>query len=271
MTNLTSLSHAMAYEWTRIRTTRLAWYLAAVAVIATAVAAWAYSAIAMRVAGSTPVDPREAVTFVISRPSFAPVVAGLLGVVAIGSDYRYGTMRTTLLVTPRRGIALGAKALVAGGVGAGLALLNLLVAWAVAVKALDGRVTLSVGPLDVVQLVAAETALAAGWALFGLFVAVLVRTQLIAVGLILTVPFIFEGMVRSMGLLTGQGWLQHIGGYLPFTAGTAMTDLSNRAGGVLLASNGDRAGPLLGTVIFVSTIAMLGLLGQSHFRRQDVL
>src|SRR4051794_35837626 len=109
MTNLTSLSHAMAYEWTRIRTTRLAWYLAAVAVIATAVAAWAYSAIAMRVAGSTTVDPREAVTFVISRPSFAPVVAGLLGVVAIGSDYRYGTMRTTLLVTPRRGIALGAK------------------------------------------------------------------------------------------------------------------------------------------------------------------
>ena len=261
---------AVAYEWTRIRTTRLAWWLAAVAVVGTALGAWAYSAVAVRVAAPAAVDPREAVAFVVSKPSFAPLVAGLLGVFAVGSDHRFGTIRTTLLVTPRRGVALGAKAAVAGGVGAALALVTLLTAWGVSSLVLAGRVDLSVAPVDVLHLVAAQTALTAGWAVFGLCVAVLVRNQLFAVATTLAVPFVLEGLVRSVGLLTGQGWLQRLGGYLPFTAGSAMTDISHRAGSALLAPSSDRVGPLLGAVIFASTLSLLALLAHGQFRRQDV-
>ena len=133
----------MSYEWVRPRTVRLTWWLAAVSVAATALAACAYSAVILgMVKSGAAVDGLEAVVVVGSKASVAPVVAAVLGVFAVGNDYRYGTMCTTLLVTPRRGVALAAKAATVAAFGAALA----VVAWSVGHLVLGDRLSLAASP-----------------------------------------------------------------------------------------------------------------------------
>src|SRR6266542_5499834 len=49
--------------------------------------------------------------------------AGLVGALAITAEIRYGTIRPTFLVTPRRGPVIGAKLAVSGLAGIGFGLL----------------------------------------------------------------------------------------------------------------------------------------------------
>lgn len=50
------------------------------------------------------IAPAELASFAVARGSIAPLCAGVLAVLAVGSEYRHRTLLTTLLVTPRRGI-----------------------------------------------------------------------------------------------------------------------------------------------------------------------
>lgn len=262
---------ALSYEWVRLRTVRLPWYLGAIAVLGTALAAWAYSAITRNVLlGGDQVDPLEALQFVVSKPSFAPVAAGILGAVAVGGDYRHGTIRTTLLVTPRRGRVLVSRALVTAALGAGLAAVGAVVAWGVGTLALRNTLSLSVAPGPAALLVVAEMALAAGWAVFGVAVALLVRSQIVALVVLLAVPYAVESVVRSVALTSGNHWLATVSGYLPFAAGSAMTHVSPATGRVLLDAATADLGPAAGALIFFGSVGILAVSAALRFTRQDV-
>lgn len=262
---------ALRYEWTRLRSLRLTWWLAGASAVVTALAAWGYSGVilGMRSDGLA-VDNREAVVLVVSKPSMAPVVAGILGVFAVGNEYRHGTMRLTLLVTPRRATALGAKAALVAGFGAVLALANLAVAWVVGALVLAGAVSLSLSVAALIQFHLAQVLLVAGWALIGVALAAVLRSQAFALAVLLAIPFAIEPAVRTVGMLSGQTWLERTSGFLPFTAGSAMADISDGVSNTLLSSASYRLGPLVSGVVFFGVIGVLGIAAFQHFRSQDV-
>jgi ABC-2 type transport system permease protein len=104
--------------------------------------------------------------------------AALAGAIAITAEIRYGTIRPTFLVTPRRTPVLGAKLAVSAlaGVIFGLAAEALtLGATTVALSARGIDNQLDSG--DYLQLLAGGTAAAALWAMIGLGVGALVRNQ----------------------------------------------------------------------------------------------
>jgi hypothetical protein len=266
-----TMARASAYEWARLRTVRATWWIAGLSVVITGLATWGYSAvISSMMSTGLSVDGLEAAVLVLGKPSFAPFAAGILGVFAVGNDYRYGTMRATLLVTPRRTVALAAKSAVIAGFAAVLAVLNLAVSWLVGTLTLGPGLGLSVPVFGLVQLCIAQIALTVGWALLGSVVTVLLRSQLFALAALLVVPFAIEPAIRTAGLLSGQTWLERIVGYLPFAAGSAMTDISHGATSTVLAAGAARVAPLVGGTVFFATIGALGLWALLRFREQDI-
>lgn len=59
-------------------------------------------------------------------------------------------------------------------------------------------------------------------------------------------------------------------GLLPFSAGSAMTDVSSAGSSTLLAPAVSRVHPLAGAAVFVTSIAILASIAVARFRRQDV-
>jgi ABC-2 type transport system permease protein len=265
------MTRALLYEWARIRSVRLTWWIAGLSMVITTVAATGYSAlVSTMVSAEAKVDGLEAIVMILSKPSAAPIAAGVLGVFAVGNDFRFGTMSATLLITPRRTVALGARAVVVAGFGSALALAGLAAAWVVGTLMVGRQFLGRATALELFSLCAAQIALTVGWALLGTFIAILLRSQVAALTTMLAVPFAVEPALRTMALLSGRGWLEQLAGLLPFAAGNAMTDISHGATGTLLASTSVRLGPLAGGLVFFGMTAVVGTGALLHFRRQDV-
>jgi ABC-type transport system involved in multi-copper enzyme maturation permease subunit len=104
--------------------------------------------------------------------------AALVGAMAITAEIRYGTIRPTFLVTPRRGPVLAAKLAVSAlaGIVFGLIAEGLMAGAttaALSARGIDNQLTSG----DYLQLLAGGTVAAALWAMIGLGVGALVRNQ----------------------------------------------------------------------------------------------
>ena len=130
--------------------------------------------------------------------------AGLVGAITITAEIRYGTMRSTFLVTPRRGPVIAAKLAVSGLAGVVFGLLaEGLMAGAATVAFAARGIGIELTGGDYVQLLLGGAAAAALWATIGLGVGALVRNQVGAVvGLcawMLLVESLSEGFVPGAG------------------------------------------------------------------------
>jgi ABC-type transport system involved in multi-copper enzyme maturation permease subunit len=104
--------------------------------------------------------------------------AALAGAMTITAEIRYGTIRPTFLVTPRRGPVLAAKLAVAALVGIGFGLLAEALMAAATTAALAARgIDNQLASGDYLQLLMGGTAAAAVWATIGLGVGALARNQ----------------------------------------------------------------------------------------------
>lgn len=144
--------------------------------------------------------------------------AGLLGAMSFTEELRHGTIRPTLLVTPRRGRVVAAKCVatfLAGG-EFGLAATSVAaVSGRIALAARGQAVTLDSG--DYVLLIAGGAAAAALWAVVGLGVGALIRSQVpTIVGLLAWVLFVEN-------LLVGNA--PGVGKFAPGALGQAMSGL----------------------------------------------
>ncbi len=135
--------------------------------------------------------------------------AGLVGAIAITAEIRYGTIRPTFLVTPRRGTVIAAKLAVSAVVGIIFGLLAEGVMVAAATVAFDARGIDNQLSGDYLQLLAGGAAAAALWAAIGVGVGALVRNQVRAVvGLcvwMLLVESTSESFVPGVGRLMPGG------------------------------------------------------------------
>lgn len=120
------------------------------------------------------------------------VFASLLGALSITGEIRTGTIRPTLLAKPRRSTVIAAKAVTVAVFGAAVGLLATGVTAGVGSIALAGRgLTVQLGGGDYAQLVVGGAAGAALWAVLGLGVGAIVRSQVpTVVGLLAWVLFV---------------------------------------------------------------------------------
>jgi ABC-2 type transport system permease protein len=194
---------------------------------------------------------------VFGRGEFLGVLfAALLGAMSVTAEIRHGTIRSTFLVTPRRGRVVAAKVvatmligmgfgLVAGGAAAG--------AGAAALRARGIDVQLDGG--DYVLLVFGSAAAAGLWAAVGVGVGAVVRNQ------VPTLIGICAWMLFVEGLVVGDaGGLGDVGRFLP---GAAAAAISGQDPNTLLA-------PATGFVLLASYAAATALVGSLVTSRRDV-
>jgi ABC-2 type transport system permease protein len=177
--------------------------------------------------------------------------AGLAGAIAITAESRYGTIRPTFLVTPRRGPVIAAKLTVSALVGLVFGLLAeaLMVASATigfAARGIDIQLTGS----DYLQLLAGGAAAAALWAAIGVGVGALVRNQVGAVVGLCAWMFLVESV--SEGFVPGFARL------MPGGAGNA------------LAGNSDELSEAFAALLLVVYAVAISAAGWRATLRRDI-
>jgi ABC-2 type transport system permease protein len=179
------------------------------------------------------------------------IFAGLVGAMAITAEIRYGTIRPTFLVTPRRGPVIAAKLVVSGlaGIVFGVlaeALMAGAASLAFAARGIDAQFTGG----DYVQLLLGGPAAAAMWAMIGLGVGALARNQ--------------AGTL--VGLLV---WMLLIENLLPGFVPGAARFLPGAAGSEL-AGNNDQLPAAVAALLLIGYAAAASTAGWIATLRRDV-
>jgi ABC-2 type transport system permease protein len=152
---------ALRMEWLRLRTLRSTWLITALCL-----ATGAGLGLALALAGRKHVDLSVAASVLNpGQPSPIAVLLGLLGVLAWGQDYRYGTIGPVLGVLPRRPELAWARVLVFTGFITLVVLATLALAWIAGVAATGGELAgyLTRAPVPRMMLGAVLLAVGTGW------------------------------------------------------------------------------------------------------------
>jgi hypothetical protein len=104
----------------------------------------------------------------LSVSSLAGVFSALAGVLLVTSEYRYGTIRHTILFNPVRSHVLAAKAVAGALAGLAFGILGEAIGWAIGYAILDGRgITVVLSSGDILLLTLGGLAGAALWGAIG--------------------------------------------------------------------------------------------------------
>ena len=148
-------------------------------------------------------DQRE----LLSVGSLAGVFSALAGVLLVTSEYRFGTIRPTMLFNPVRSHVLAAKVVAGALAGLSFGVLGEAIGWAIGYVILDGRgITVVLTSGDVLLLTLGGLAGVALWAAIGVGVGAIIHNQvggiiaLLAWGLV--VDDLLFGLVPSVGRFT---------------------------------------------------------------------
>jgi ABC-2 type transport system permease protein len=246
---MTTLARA---ELLKMRTTR-AWfgYVPALAVISgIGAAAQLGSARDLDLAG--PEFSRE----LLMSSLAAGLVAFLIGITAVTSEWRYGTITRTFLVTPRRERVLVAKGIAALLAGAALSVFALAVVLAVAVPWLSVEGSSFQLDSGVVERLGQLVLAAALWGAFGAGVGALMQSQTAAVAVGLVWVLVVEALI---GALLGLVDLEAIADFQPGFALSA-----------LVGDVEDKLSPVAGGAVALGWVLVLGALGYVRMNRRDV-
>jgi ABC-type transport system involved in multi-copper enzyme maturation permease subunit len=241
-------------EWLKIRTTRSWWAYLAVVLLLSAIA------VAGEVGTAEP-ESRSERGFqlgLVDTVGLAALLAIILGITVVTSEFRHGTVTPTFLAEPRRERVLSAKALVAAAVSLGFALLSLLVVVAIGVPWLElVGADLHLTDDALAKRLGEQLLAAVLWGLMGVAIGALIQSQVAA--LVGTLLWIFLGetlIVGVLGLVDADG----ASAYLPFHA----LDAADGTGGEGLHSYWP------GVAVSLGWIALLGALGTERARRRDI-
>jgi ABC-2 type transport system permease protein len=146
---------------------------------------------------------------------------GVLGALVATNEYGSGLIRTTLAVTPQRGLVLAAKAVLAGLVSFALAVVLVFTAFFTGQGILSGAHAphVSLGDHDVLAHLLGTVYYLTAVGLIGLFAGVLVRSAAVAItsmfGLLLALPVLADR-------ITPDAVTRHTVPYLPLNLGDEM-------------------------------------------------
>jgi ABC-2 type transport system permease protein len=208
-------------------------------------------------------------------PFFGGVIALMLGVLAIGSDYTWNTLKTLLMQRSGRLRVLCAK-LVALAVGLVLFVFGIFAMGAAASYAIAGAEGAAIdwpSVWDLVRSLAAGWLVLAAWAAFGVLLAVLSRGTGLAIGMGILYTFVIEGLLAA---LAGEvGWLNPLVEYsLRANAYSLVTAFGVPTEALTDNGPGSFFGPFVGggqaTLVLGAFLAGFLLLSAWLVRRRDV-
>ena len=176
---------------------------------------------------------RENQYAVLSAGTSAALFAALIGVMAITSEFRHGTIRPTFVVTPQRSRVLGAKVLASllMGVLFGLAAIGLSFGLGYGILAARD-ISLTLDTNHIVWLFVGTPLMTAAWAALGVGLGAVLRNQVFAVIGLIVWAMVVDNLIR--------GLVPSIGGYTPVGASAALVAdpaeyvLAAAPGGLLL-------------------------------------
>ena len=189
----------------------------------------------------------------LSFGSIAGVFAALAGVMLFTSEYRFGTIRPTLLFSPSRSHVMGAK--IVAGVLSGLAFgaIGEGLVFSIGLIILKFRgVTIVMSGATITELVVGAVVGTAIWGAIGVALGAIVSNQVGAVISLLAWGFVVENLVF--------GFLPKIGRFLPVHASDSMMGQIEIK---LLPGN-------VGTLVVVGWAVVLTGIGAWMLRRRDV-
>jgi ABC-2 type transport system permease protein len=215
---------ALHAEWTKLRTTPGAGWLALGAVVTTV----AVSAVAVAGANHTSAGADlDTTRLSLVGVYLGQAIVAILAVLTISSEYSYAMIRTTLAALPRRPAMLAAKAVVVGGAAlaagavavAGCLALGRFVLPAQGLTPARGYALLSLANGPTLRAAVGSVLYLVLIALLSLGVATIVRDSATAVGVVLGLLYLFPILAQLIGDPHWQRRLQQIG---PMTAGLAV-------------------------------------------------
>ena len=241
-------------ELLKVRTTRGWWAFLAVIVLLTGVA------VAGQV-GSAGDEERSTLEFQVGLADsvgITVILAIILGIMVITTEFRHGTTTPTFLAEPRRERVIAAKVIATAIVAVGFATLALAVTVAVGLPWLSiVDATWHVGEGEVLTRVAQAFLAVVMWALMGVAIGALVHSQV--AGLVGTLVWIFLGETLIWGLF-GLVDIDGAASYLPFRA----LDGADGTGG------DDLLGYWPAVAVSFGWIALLLLAGTMRTLRRDI-
>ena len=189
----------------------------------------------------------------LSAGTAGALFASMVGVMAITSEYRHGTIRSTFVVMPRRYRVVLAKVMASVLMGAAFGLVAIGLSFGIGYAILRGRgIEFALTQSDVLWLVLGTPAMTAAWAVIGLGFGAIVRNQVLAVIGLIVWAMLVDGLLR--------GLVPSVGAYTPSGASAAI--VADPADHVLSAAAG---GPLL-----LAYVAALVAAGAWFVARRDV-
>jgi ABC-type transport system involved in multi-copper enzyme maturation permease subunit len=142
----------------------------------------------------------------LGNGTLAGAFAALAGIMLVTSEYRFGTIRPTLVYTPSRGRVIAAKLAAGAAAGIVFGVLGEALVLAIGLGVLQSRgITVSLDGGGLAQLVSGTLAGSALWGVIGVALGAIARSQVGAVIALLAWGFVVEnllfGFVPSVGRL----------------------------------------------------------------------
>lgn len=197
-------------------------------------------------------------------------IAIILGVLAVGSEYGWGTLKTIFTQKPSRATVFLGKffALLITALVFGLLLMAAAAASSLVLGLIDGHYNQWPDPAVIVQATGALWLILLLWTMFGVLLAVLFQQSALAIGVGLVYGFIVEGLIFGLFGRSG-GILTDIEKGFPGANATALTDHFGQA-----VSRFATASPLVGItqavlVLSAYTLAFL-LVSMAVTSRRDL-
>ncbi len=194
-------------------------------------------------------DQRE----LLSLSSIAGVFSAIAGMLLVTSEYRFGTIRPTILFNPARSHVLAAKAVASALAGIVFGVLGVAIGWAVGYAILNERgiaVVLSSG--DILLLTLGGLVGPALWGAIGAGLGAIIRNQVGGVVTLLAWGLVVDNLLFGLAPSVGR--------FMPDRASDALMGLRVEH---LLS-------PGAGAITLLAWTAVLGILGIALAARQDI-
>ncbi|HEY2551675.1 MAG TPA: hypothetical protein VGI64_13980 [Streptosporangiaceae bacterium] len=189
----------------------------------------------------------------LSVGSLTAVFSALAGLLLVTSEYRFGTIRPTILFNPARSRVLAAKVVAGALAGIAFGVLGEAVGWPIGYAILGGRgITVVLGSGDILLLMLGGLAGAALWGAIGAGLGAIIHNQVGGV-----IALLAWGLVVDSLLF---GLVPSVGRFMPTRASDALMGLR----GHHLVSPG------AGAIILIAWAGALGVLGIALTVRQDL-
>jgi ABC-2 type transport system permease protein len=183
----------------------------------------------------------------------AGVFSALAGVMLVASEYRYGTIRPTVLFTPHRSRLLAAKTVAGALAGVTFGIVGAAIGWALGYTILTSRgITFALNSGDIILLVLGGLASVALWGAIGTGLGAVVRNQVGAVITLLAWGFVVNPLLF--------GLVPAVGRFMPSYAGDALVGLTTKH---LLS-------PAAGGAVLIGWTALLAGIGFALTAQRDI-